>query len=83
MIKNWRTTLFGTIQNISWSSVLLAISSPEIMEILTKIGIGPIPLVILGGISKILKDLSTKDANVTGGHIPATPEAEDRLEATK
>lgn len=65
-LKNWRTTLFGAIQNVSWVSVFLMLGSPEVMTALGSVGVGPVFLTVLGGVAKLCKDASTKDAAVSG-----------------
>ena len=65
--KNWRTTLTGLLTGVGIILYPLIVSGT------------PITLAHIGAaIATTVYGMISKDANVTGGTIPATPEAEAR-----
>ncbi len=67
MIKNWKTTLAG-LATLAMGAILIVIGQVPAGVICIPIGIG---------------FLNTKDNNVTGGTIPVTDEAKDRVTEDK
>jgi len=61
MIKNWKTTLAGFIGGATGTTVLLALTSPEFNLLLSDSGIEKKYLVVIAGISKIIRDIYTRD----------------------
>lgn len=76
MIKNWKTSLFGSTGIIAALFDIInnfAMGTPENINWTVDI-----PILTTG-----IGLLFAKDGNVTGGSIPATPEAENRIEVLK
>lgn len=66
MLKNWKTTLAGFVGGTTGTTVLLALTSPDFNLLLSDAGIEKKYLVVIAGISKIIRDIYTRDVKKMG-----------------
>lgn len=64
-MKDWKTTLAGFIGGTTGTTVLLALTSPDVNILLSNIGVEAKYLAIIAGISKLIRDFYIKDKERT------------------
>lgn len=67
LLKNWKTSVFGTIGTAAVTTALLALTSPEFLATLQAAGVSPTLLILLGAGAKVVRDVLAKDATSKAG----------------